>query len=76
MHYYQVKILVIQVQIKRMNNPTENDIIIACRMAVRYSKGKDEESVEVKFGRVSTNFSDKRLVDCITQEELDKYNIN
>ena len=27
------------------NNPTENDIIIACRMAVRYSKGKDEESV-------------------------------
>ena len=58
------------------NNPTENDIIIACRMAVRYSKGKDEESVEVKFGRVSTNFSDKRLVDCITQEELDKYNIN
>lgn len=58
------------------NNPTENDIIIACRMAVRYSKGKDEESVEVKFGRVSTNFSDKRLVDCITQQELDKYNIN
>ena len=58
------------------NNPTENDIIIACRMAVRYSKGKDAESVEVKFGRVSTNFSDKRLVDCITQEELDKYNIN
>ena len=58
------------------NNPTENDIIIACRMAVRYSKGKDEESVEVKFGRVSTNFSDKILVDCITQEELDKYNIN
>ena len=58
------------------NNPTENDIIIACRMAVRYSRGKDEESVEVKFGRVSTNFSDKRLVDCITQEELDKYNIN
>ena len=58
------------------NNPTENDIIIACRMAVRYSKGKDEESVEVKFGRVSTNFSGKRLVDCITQEELDKYNIN
>ena len=41
-------------------------------MAVRYSKGKDEESVEVKFGRVSTNFSDKRLVDCITQQELDK----
>ncbi len=58
------------------NIPTENDIIIACRMAVRYSKGKDEEMVEVKFGRVSTNFDDKRLVSCITQEELDKYNIN
>lgn len=58
------------------NIPTENDIITACRMAVRYSKGKDKENVEVKFGRVSTNFDDKRVVGCITQEELDKYNIN
>ncbi|MBE6072183.1 MAG: DUF814 domain-containing protein [Clostridium butyricum] len=58
------------------NVPTENDIMIACRIAVRYSKGKDENEVEVKFGQVSTDFKNKRIVDCITQEELDKYNIN
>lgn len=58
------------------NTPTENDIIIACEMAVRYSKGKDQKNVEVKFGRVSTDFTNKRLVGCITQEKLDKYNIN
>lgn len=58
------------------NVPTENDIITACRIAVRYSKGKDENKVEVKFGRVSTDFKNERIVDCITQEELDKYNIN
>lgn len=58
------------------NTPTENDIIMACRIAVRYSKGKDEDNVEVKFGQVSTDFNDKRVVICITQEELDKYNIN
>jgi len=58
------------------NVPTENDIMIACRIAVRYSKGKDENEVEVKFGQVSTDFKNKRIDDCITQEELDKYNIN
>ena len=56
--------------------PNEDDIILACRLAVRYSKGRDEESVEVKYGRVSTNFTDVRNVSAITQEELEKYNIN
>ena len=58
------------------NTPNEDDIIIACRLAVRYSKGKDEKEVEVKFGHVSTNFKETRTVSAITQEEADKYNVN
>ena len=34
------------------DNPTDDDLIFACRLAVRYSKGKDEELVQVKFGQV------------------------
>ncbi|HCW54294.1 MAG TPA: tRNA 4-thiouridine(8) synthase ThiI [Clostridium sp.] len=58
------------------NIPNEDDIIIACKLAVRYSKGKDQEEVEVKFGHVSTNFNETRSVSAITQEEADKYNVN
>lgn len=58
------------------NNPNEDDITLACRLAVRYSKGKDEESVKVKYGKVSTKFTESKEVNSITQEELDKYNIN
>ena len=57
-------------------NPNEDDIILACRLAVRYSKGRDEENVEVKYGNVSTNFSEVRYVSSLDQEELEKYNIN
>lgn len=58
------------------NTPNEDDITLACRLAVRYSKGKDEDLVEVKYGQVSTNFNNKKIVNSITQEELDEYNIN
>ncbi|MDO5517211.1 MAG: tRNA 4-thiouridine(8) synthase ThiI, partial [Clostridium sp.] len=58
------------------NTPNEEDIIIACKLAVRYSKGKDEEEVQVKFGHVSTNFKENRTVCAMTQEEADKYNVN
>ena len=58
------------------NNPTDDDLIFACRLAVRYSKGKDEELVRVKFGNVSTEFHMTKDVNAMTQEELDKYNIN
>ncbi|SFC33578.1 DUF814 domain-containing protein [Clostridium uliginosum] len=58
------------------NNPTEEDITLACRFAVRYSKGKDEESTEVKYGNALTNFKNVRSVNAITQEELDMYNLN
>ena len=58
------------------NNPTDDDLIFACRLAVRYSKGKDEELVQVKFGKVSTEFNMTKEVNAMTQEELDKYIIN
>jgi len=56
--------------------PTDEDFTFACRLAVRYSKGKDEELVQVKFGKVSTEFNMTKEVNAMTQEELDKYIIN
>jgi len=58
------------------NNPTEDDLVFACRLATRYSKGKDEELVRVKFGKFSTEFNETRDVNAMTQEEMDKYIIN
>jgi len=58
------------------DNPTDDDLAFACRLAVRYSKGKDEELVRVKFGQFSTEFNRTKDVNAMTQEELDKYNIN
>lgn len=58
------------------DSPTDDDLIFACRLAARYSKGKDEELVQVKFGQVSTEFNMTKDVNAMTQEELDKYIIN
>lgn len=58
------------------NEPTNDDFILACRLAARYSKGRDEKLVEVKYGKFSTKFSNSQRVEPITQEELDRYNIN
>ncbi|WP_238917879.1 tRNA 4-thiouridine(8) synthase ThiI [Clostridium sp. YIM B02555] len=58
------------------NNPTDEDLTLACRLSARYSKGKDEKLVEVRYGKFSTKFSEAKEVEPITQEELEKYNIN
>ena len=58
------------------SNPTDEDFTFACRLAVRYSKGKDEELVQVKFGKISTEFNMTKEVNAMTQEELDKYIVN
>lgn len=58
------------------SNPNEEDITIACQIAVRYSKGKDEQAVTVKYGNVSTKFEAFKEVAAITQEDIKKYNIN
>ena len=62
--------------IPEWDNPTDDDLAFACRLAVRYSKGKDEELVRVKFGQFSNEFNRTKDVNAMTQEELDKYNIN
>lgn len=58
------------------NSPTDDDLTLACRLTVRYSKGKDEELVEVKYGYFSTEFNKIKEVSGINEEELKKYNIN
>lgn len=58
------------------NNPTEEDLTFACRLAVKYSKGKDKKLVQVKYGQFLTEFNNTKDVDAMTQEELDRYNIN
>ncbi len=58
------------------NDPIDDDLTLACRLAVRYSKGRDEKLVEVKYGKISTKFINSKEVEPITQEELDRYNIN
>lgn len=58
------------------NKPTEEDINLACKIAVRYSKGKDNKSVEVKYGNALTTFNLTKEVEAISQEELEKYNVN
>jgi tRNA U34 2-thiouridine synthase MnmA/TrmU len=58
------------------NTPIEDDIKLACRLAARYSKGKDEELVKIKYGQFTTKFNDATKVNSISQEELEKYNIN
>lgn len=58
------------------NDPIDDDLTLSCRLAVRYSKGRDEKLVEVKYGKFSTKFSNSKEVEPITQEELDRYNIN
>jgi tRNA-specific 2-thiouridylase len=58
------------------NNPTDDDLTLACRLTVRYSKGKDEKLVEIKYGEFSSKFNKTKEVNAITQEELEKYIIN
>ena len=58
------------------NTPNDDDITLACKISVRYSKGKDEELVDVKYGHVSTKFDSIKKVSAISQEELNKYNVN
>ena len=58
------------------NEPTDDDLTLACRLAVRYSKGKDEGVVKVRYGQFLTEFDKIKEVNAMTQEELDKYNIN
>ena len=46
---------------------------LACKIVSRYSKGKDEEEVTVKFGKFGTKFSEKLTVKPSNEEEINKY---
>lgn len=51
----------------------EEDIELACRIVARYSKGKDEELVTVKYGINGTNFKNELSVKPASEEEVNKY---
>ncbi len=57
-------------------NPTDDDLTLACRLAVRYSKANNQELVRVKYGKFKTEFNEIQDVNTITQEELEEYSIN
>lgn len=52
---------------------TEEDRILASRIAGRYSKGRDEKTVKVKYGRYGTKFNTEIEVEPTSDEELQKY---
>lgn len=49
---------------------TEEDIKIAARITARYSKGRSEEIVEVKYGQYGKKFTSEVRVEPIIDEEL------
>lgn len=57
-------------------NGTEEDKILAARMAARYSKGRDEEKVKIKFGIYGTKLENHIEVEPINDNELEQYMIS
>lgn len=57
-----------------INGEANNEAIeLAARIAARYSKGKDQESVEIKYGNYGEKFDNIITVKPIDDEELKKY---
>ncbi|MEG2867659.1 MAG: tRNA 4-thiouridine(8) synthase ThiI [Terrisporobacter sp.] len=52
---------------------TCEDIELAARITARYSKGRDEETVEVKYGQYGKKFNSELVVKPITDEELKSF---
>jgi len=59
-----------------IGEPTEADIELAAKVTVRYSKGKDEEFVTVKYGKCGKPSSNIIEVRTVNDSELEKYIIN
>ena len=57
-------------------NGTEDDKVLAARMAARYSKGREEEKVKIKFGIYGTKLDNHIEVEPINDNELEKYMIS
>ncbi|SHK64601.1 tRNA U34 2-thiouridine synthase MnmA/TrmU, contains the PP-loop ATPase domain [Clostridium cavendishii DSM 21758] len=54
----------------------EDDLILAARIAARYSKGREMDEVEVKYGKNNTAFTKKLIVVPAKDKELEKIMIN
>lgn len=54
---------------------TEEGIKLAAAIAARYSKGKDEEKVTVRYGKISKPYNGLVEVTPITDKELEQYMI-
>ena len=54
---------------------TEEGIKLAASIAARYSKGKDEENVTVRYGNVTKPYNGIANVKPATDKELEKYMI-
>lgn len=52
---------------------TEEDRKLAARISGRYSKGRDEKLVKVKFGKYGSKFNSEIEVEPISDEELQQY---
>lgn len=59
-----------------VGNLTEADIELAAKVTARYSKGKDEEKVVVKYGKYGKPSSNLIEVETVNDKELAKYIIN
>lgn len=59
-----------------VGEPTEDDIELAAKVTARYSKGKDEEFVTVKYGKYGKPSNNIIEVKTVNDSELEKYIIN
>ena len=53
----------------------EDDIKLAASIAIRYSKGKDDENVEVLYGEVGKKHTNIIVANSISDEDLSKLNV-
>ena len=57
-------------------NGTEKDIHLAARMAARYSKGREEASLNVKYGIYGGKLENHIVVEPISDKDLEQYMIS
>ena len=56
-----------------IGEPNEDDIKLAAEITGRYSKGKDEDEIKVKYGKVNTNLNNIIEVKPASDDYLKKF---
>ncbi len=56
-----------------MGKPSEVDIKLAAEITGRYSKGKDEDEIKVKYGKVNTDLNNIIKVKPTSDDYLKKF---